>query len=111
PPICKRPQPVQYNGRRCSAPDIANDSAHVWSVVAAVSSGKIARLERTPRYDNNAKQLPERADAELLRRGNTTSIPRRIAIGRSFSGNRDPRATARYDATNPRHPHGPSSGH
>src|SRR5467141_4058102 len=66
--ILKTSQPIEENGRRFGTTNVANDSAHVWSVVAAVLTRKIrpfgTRATLQMRFANHTnghkKQLPSR---------------------------------------------------
>ena len=65
-PIFKAPQPIEQNGRCFRATNIANDSAHVRTLLAAVLSRKIGWRKPKRVYVSDAKKLLESADAGLL---------------------------------------------
>ena len=50
-PIFKAPQPIEQNGRCFRATNIANDSAHVRTLVAAVLGRKIGWAEGEARLN------------------------------------------------------------
>ena len=65
-PIFKAPQPIEQNGRCFRATNIANDSAHVRTLLAAILSRKIGWRKPKRVYVSDAKKLLESADAGLL---------------------------------------------
>src|SRR6266566_1030675 len=73
--ILKTSQPVEQNGRCFRTTNVANDSAHGWSVVAAVLSRKIRAAEH---------RLPICA---VSRAGSADSRTAPIAFGVGRSGN------------------------
>jgi hypothetical protein len=56
--ILKTSQPVEQNGRCFRTTNVANDSAHVWSVVVAVLSRKIRLFGQTHPLQMRPRIIP-----------------------------------------------------
>src|SRR5436190_11354330 len=96
--IFKTPQPVEQNGHCFGAANVANNSAHVWSLVAAVLSRNIRYAGTDRVYKSDSKKLPESADAGLLISSNAKPAAARFPFEESISSR--PRATAWHNPTN-----------